>query len=1086
MAFGRFAMCGSTYARAETGIDQSYTDYRGVMMANSFTEATRVQLTALLHLTRIGYTYMGKPHQNEELVHDEATNIILPFFEQQFQKLNPKAQVSAKSVLADIRKELDDDDLGKQFYRRLIATSPIKLIDYEHPENNVFHCTAEMPCVNGNESFRPDITLFINGLPLAFIEVKKPNNPNGMVAEIKRLNRERFPNKKFRRFINMTQLMIFSNNMEYDAKGGVTPVEGVFYCTAARTQAQFNCFREENPRHKSIAPFNEAFAYAPICNTTEAMILRQFNVPELRNNPEYNTNKDVNTPTNRVLTSMVSPERLLYLLRYGIAYVHDEREENGQIQTRDEKHIMRYPQFFASRAILEKIDKGQKSGIVWHTQGSGKTALSYYLTRLLKEHYAKQSIVTRFYFIVDRLDLLEQAGDEFAARGLKVIKVNSRNELMDQFRTRQSLEGNSGEDEITVVNIQKFKDDKAEVNLPDYAVKLQRIFIVDEAHRGYKKNGCFLANLLNADKNAIKIALTGTPLIGEDKNSREVFNDYYHTYYYDRSIQDGYTLKIIREDIETSYRKHLKSVYEKLENIASDEQFVKKGSIKKSQIIEHPKYVKELLRYIVHDLRQFRAIRGDDSLGGMIICETSEQARKLYEYFDEVQAESIADNKPLKAGLVLFDSDDKDTRKQIINDFKKNHKIDILIVFNMLLTGFDAHHLKRLYFGRKLKDHNLLQAITRVNRPYKDMQYGYVIDFADIKQNFYETNEAYLRELNRYNDVDPDTGESLPDMFTQVMANQDELIRKMKDAQQALFNYSTNNAEVFAAEISSIEDKQALLELRRIMMLAKDAINLVRCFGDEDLKKQFETLDIERMPLMLKEINNRIALIHQKEAFAEDTTAIVNEAMLDIEFNFNCIGKEELRIIDGGSELQEKFRLAIAAFLNNFDHDDPQWITLNEQFNEIFKKHGFKPESIAAYHEQNAAMSDLLQRLEELEKGNAALLKRYNGDTKYAIIHKRIREANSERAKSNQPPSVSFYEQDIAKALCVIKSSIDSKIYDRNDILKQDAYFSYTILNVIDESLSDFDDISLDYEDYEFIQSRLAKLYIEQYHQYWG
>ena len=138
-------------------------------MANSFTEATRVQLTALLHLTRIGYTYMGKPHQNEELVHDEATNIILPFFEQQFQKLNPKAQVSAKSVLADIRKELDDDDLGKQFYRRLIATSPIKLIDYEHPENNVFHCTAEMPCVNGNESFRPDITLFINGLPLAFI-----------------------------------------------------------------------------------------------------------------------------------------------------------------------------------------------------------------------------------------------------------------------------------------------------------------------------------------------------------------------------------------------------------------------------------------------------------------------------------------------------------------------------------------------------------------------------------------------------------------------------------------------------------------------------------------------------------------------------------------------------------------------------------------------------------------------------------------------------------------------------------------------------------------------------------------------------
>ena len=1059
------------------------------MIVKTFTEATRVQMTALLHLTRIGYTYMGKPHQNEDLVHDEATNIIIPLFEKQFKKLNPDAQITAQAVLTDIRKELDDDDLGKQFYRRLISTSPLRLIDFEHPENNLFTCTAEMPCVNGNESFRPDITLFINGLPLVFIEVKKPNNVGGMVAESTRLNHERFPNKKFRRFINMTQLMMFSNNMEYDAKGGVMPLEGAFYCTAARKQAQFNCFREENPKHKPIAPFNETFKYEPIKEITEKWILNDFNVTVLRNNPEYNTNKDINTPTNRVLTSLVSPERLLYLLRYGIAYVHDEREENGQIQTRDEKHIMRYPQFFASKAILEKLDKGQKSGIVWHTQGSGKTALSYYLTKLLKEHYAKCNIVTRFYFIVDRLDLLEQAGDEFAARGLKVIKVNSRDELMAQFRNRQALDGHSGEDEITVVNIQKFKDDKSKVDLPDYAVNLQRIFIVDEAHRGYKKDGCFLANLLNADRNAIKIALTGTPLIGEDKNSREVFNEYYHTYYYDRSIQDGYTLKIIREDIETSYRKHLKDVYTKLESIANDEQIVKKGSIKKDQIIEHPKYVKALLRYIIHDLVRFRAIRGDDTLGGMIICETSEQARQLYKYFDEVcesLSGSLSKGRSLKAGLILYDSDDKDTRKEIINDFKKNNKIDILIVFNMLLTGFDAHRLKRLYFGRKLKDHNLLQAITRVNRPYKDMQYGYVIDFADIKKNFYETNEAYLRELNRYNDVDPETGESLPDMFTQVMANQDELIRQMKDAQQALFNYSTDNAEIFATEISSIDAKKVLLELRRVMMLAKDAINLVRCFGDEELKTKFEKLDIERLPLMLKEINNRIALINQKEAFSEDTTAIVNEAMLNIEFNFNCIGKEELRIIDGGSELQEKYQRAIAAFINNFDHDDPQWITLNEQFREIFKKHGFKPESVAAYQEENAAISDILKHLEDLEKANAALLKRYNGDTKYAYVHKRIREENSRRKQIDHEPILSNYDQDIVQALLAIKESVDAKIYDRNDILKQDAYFSQTVMNVINNSLESFTNLSLEFEDYDFIQMRLSKLYTEQYHQYWG
>ena len=102
--------------------------------------------------------------------------------------------------------------------------------------------------------------------------------------------------------------------------------------------------------------------------------------------------------------------------------------------------------------------------------------------------------------------------------------------------------------------------------------------------------------------------------------------------------------------------------------------------------------------------------------------------------------------------------------------------IDLLIVFNMLLTGFDAPRLKRLYFGRKLKDHNLLQALTRVNRPYKDNRYGYVIDFANIKRNFEETNEAYLKELNRFNNPDEVEGDHTTDTFSQVIENPDELM----------------------------------------------------------------------------------------------------------------------------------------------------------------------------------------------------------------------------------------------------------------------------------------------------------------------
>ena len=394
---------------------------------------------------------------------------------------------------------------------------------------------------------------------------------------------------------------------------------------------------------------------------------------------------------------MCSPKRLLFLLKYGIAYVKKEKElDDGKIESTDEKHIMRYQQMFAALAVRQKLSDDITSGIIWHTQGSGKTALSYHLNYVLSDFYAKQHKVAKFYFIVDRLDLLKQAKEEFEARGLVVKTANTRQELMDQFKVNQAQEGHTGNNEITVVNIQRFAENQAKVTLPVYATNLQRIFIIDEAHRGYKLEGSFLANLFDADKNSIKIALTGTPLLKEERASWKVFGEYLHTYYYDKSIQDGYTLKIIREDIETSYREKLSEIYEKLETL------VQKKDIKKSSIIEHDTYVKELLRYIIADLKRFRQIHGDNSLGGMIICETSEQARKLYAYFDEIQSELNQNSSApshLKAGLILFDSNDKDTRDKIIDGFKKNMTIDILIVFNMLLTGFDAPRLKRLYFG---------------------------------------------------------------------------------------------------------------------------------------------------------------------------------------------------------------------------------------------------------------------------------------------------------------------------------------------------------------------------------------------------
>ena len=192
----------------------------------------------------------------------------------------------------------------------------------------------------------------------------------------------------------------------------------------------------------------------------------------IRNNPEFQTNKDPNRPTNRICTSLLGKERLAFILRYALTYVS---EADGL-----HKHIMRYPQLFATKAIERKLDEGIKKGIIWHTQGSGKTALTFYNVRFLTEHFQKRQIIPKFYFIVDRIDLLQQAQREFTARGLTVHTINSREAFTRDIKATQVIHNHSGKPEITVVNIQKFKDDPDVVSTRDYDVAIQRVYFLDE------------------------------------------------------------------------------------------------------------------------------------------------------------------------------------------------------------------------------------------------------------------------------------------------------------------------------------------------------------------------------------------------------------------------------------------------------------------------------------------------------------------------------------------------------------------------------------------------------------------------------
>ena len=167
--------------------------------------------------------------------------------------------------------------------------------------------------------------------------------------------------------------------------------------------------------------------------------------------------------------------------------------------------------------------------------------------------------------------------------------------------------------------------------------------------------------------------------------------------------------------------------------------------------------------------------------------------------------------------------------------------------------------------------------------------------------------------------------------------------------------------------------------------------------------------------------------INQKEAFNtnEETKTLINEAMMDIEFTFSKIGQEEMRLISGGVELKEKWQRTISSFTQNFDQDDPEFISLREAFMERFKEHGFVIDTIAKFNEETQALDEIIGRLQDLQKRNNVLLKKYKGDEKFARVHKRIREVNKQREDKGQKPMFSFLDEEIAAILNIIKEDVD-------------------------------------------------------------
>lgn len=510
------------------------------------------------------------------------------------------------------------------------------------------------------------------------------------------------------------------------------------------------------------------------------------------------------------------------------------------------------------------------------------------------------------------------------------------------------------------------------------------------------------------------IALTGTPLIGDGYNTKDVFGGYIHKYYYNQSIADGYTLKLIREGIRTKYLIKIKTALDEIET--------EKGAISKKELYAHPKYVKALVDYISNDFKTSRIIMNDQTIGGMIVCDSSVQAREV---FKELK------NTVFSSALILHDEDDTETRRQKRNDFKKG-QIDFLIVYNMLLTGFDAPRLKKLYLGRIIKDHSLLQALTRVNRPYQKFRYGYVVDFADIRAEFDKTNKAYFEELQA----------ELGDEFKQydnIFKTSEEILNDLELIKDKLFIYDTTNAEEFTKQIKAI-NKTDLIELRHALELYKELYNIAKLFGYEVLSDKFELMNISAL---YNEVNNRINLINLKENLqnAADMSAILNHALDEIDFQFKKISKDELIIAD---KFRNSLERARSEMQGNRDPKDPEYVTLMEELQRLLKKKHIEeltgPE-MKAYIEE---LDRIQQAAAKKNREDQMLTQKYENDPKFMRTHKRLRDA---------PPPLAT-DTVLYKVLGTLKHQIDNQVLANERILDNEPFFIRQLLPLIKQGLS--------------------------------
>lgn len=616
----------------------------------------------------------------------------------------------------------------------------IALIDWQNPTNNSFLFTEEFSVLraNGTETRRPDIVCFVNGIPLVVIEAKRPDGNAGkgptIDAGISQSLRNQRPDEIPRLFA-YSQLLLSINGSEgrYGTCG-----------TAAKFWA---AWREEDIADADM----QALKNQALSDAQKAAI---FGHRPVQDRDWYETliagGELAVTGQDRLLISLLSPERLLEMARYFTLF----DRKVGKI-------VARYQQVFGIKRLIERIslkrkDGGREGGVIWHTTGSGKSFTMVFLSRALILHDALKQC--RILVVTDRVDLESQLSNTFASGG-ELSGKKDRLAAMATSGTRLAEQIGKGSERIVFSLIQKFN---TATKLPEcHNPSADIIVLIDEGHRS--QGGENHIRMKQALPNAAFVAFTGTPLLKGDKTTNK-FGPIVHAYTMQRAVEDRTVTPLLYEeripDLDVNERA-IDSWFARITEGLTEEQqtdlkrkFAKKGHIYTAD---------DRIRLIALDIANHFVKNIDEGLKGQLACESKASAIRYKKYLDEAglfesavvisPPDSREGNTDLDESALpevtqwwkanVGSTDEQVYTRHIIDRFATDDSLKLLIVVDKLLTGFDEPRNAVLYIDKPLKQHNLIQAIARVNRLHPLKKFGLLIDYRGILAELDTTLQKY-------------------------------------------------------------------------------------------------------------------------------------------------------------------------------------------------------------------------------------------------------------------------------------------------------------------------------------------------------